>query len=146
MGMDDPRFYLFIGDENSWRISLEENIWGFKEKGQSFGSWNRTKIGDFGAFYVTSPIKKIIGFGKIVDKFKDSKLIWFEEKIAEKAIYSNRLRFKTIFLIDDWKKGIDPPKNMMLNQGRKVLDKKVFQMLVKEAEKSWGENFSKNIF
>ncbi len=132
------RNYLIIGDETSWKLALEHHLWGFKEKGVSFGSWNTSNVGDNIAFYVTSPTKKIIGFGKITKKIIDKKIIWIDEKIANKPIFSHRLKFEIISLIDDWEKGIPPPKNMMLNSGRKVLSSNIFEMLVKQSEKAWS--------
>ncbi len=143
--MVDPRYYLFIGDEQSWKISLKENIWGFKATGVSFGSWNKSNVGDYIAFYVTTPIKKIIGFGNIIEKFIDRKITWPDEKFVNKPIFSNRLKFEVMFLIEHWKEGINPPSNMMLNSGRKVLSKDVFEILINQAEKSWGKFFKKNL-
>ena len=39
------RFYLLIGDKETWSISLEYNIWGFSDKTK--GLWNTSNIGDF---------------------------------------------------------------------------------------------------
>lgn len=140
---DNPRFYILIGDENTWKISFSKNIWGFSEKTK--GSWNTSQIGDYLVFYVTSPVKKIIGFGSISEKFIDDDLFWPDEKIFRKSLWKYRLRFKTFFIIENWKNGIECPKNIMLNQGRKVIDIKLFFDLVRDAESKWNNDIKKKI-
>ena len=60
------KYYILVGDEENWKISIKNKIWGFSERNK--GSWNKTKPGEYLAFYVTSPIKKIIGFGIVKGK------------------------------------------------------------------------------
>ncbi len=142
----ETRNYLIIGDEMSWKVAFQENLWGFKNKGVSFGLWNKTNVGDNIAFYVTFPIQKIIGFGKITEKFIDTKIIWPDEKLVNRAIFSHRLKFKIITIVHDWDHGVPPPKNLMLNTGRKIVDSKTFKILIKQAEKNWKKKFLKYIF
>lgn len=71
------------------------------------GKWNASNIGDNVGFYVTSPIKRIIGFGKINEKFIDEKLIWPDEKLFNISIYKYSIKFNVYYLIGDWQKGID---------------------------------------
>lgn len=60
-------YFVLVGDEKTWHVSFEKKIWGFSEKMRGF--WNTTQHGDLLAFYVTKPTKKIIGFGKVKEKF-----------------------------------------------------------------------------
>jgi len=82
---EELRYYLLVGDEENWEISIKEKIWGFTDN--SKGMWNTTKKGEFLAFYVTSPVKKIIGFGKVSEKFIDDKLLWNDEKKSFNGVY-----------------------------------------------------------
>ena len=49
------RHYILIGDEDSWKIALKHQQWGFTQKNR--GNWNTIKEGEKVAFYVTTPIK-----------------------------------------------------------------------------------------
>ena len=64
--VQDKRYYILVGDDSAWKISLTKKVWGFTEKTK--GSWNKSYSGDYIAFYVTKPLGKIIGFGKIIEK------------------------------------------------------------------------------
>jgi hypothetical protein len=140
----DDRYYLLIGNSENWKTSLEKNMWGFSDK--TIGNWNTTNIGEIVGFYVTSPFKKIIGFGKIINKFVGSDIIWQDEKFFEKPLWKYRLSFEIISMSDTWEVGVDPPQGIMLNSGRKVLEKKIFRKLVKTAEKQWNVKIDKKIF
>lgn len=129
------RYYLLVGDENAWKVGIDKQVWGFSLR--NIGLWNTTKVGDFVAFYVTSPTKKIIGFGIIREKFDDESLLWNEEKFGRKSIWKYKLRFDTVHVIKNWSDGLLVPKNIMLNVGRKVVSKELFESLIKEAEKKW---------
>lgn len=99
--------------------------------------WNTSKEGDYVGFYVTSPWKKLIGFGKFGRKFVDSRIVWPDERLFERSIWKYRIRIEPIFVSDDWKNGISVPSTIVLNTGRKVLPKQTFQELVKQADKKW---------
>ncbi|MEP0826291.1 MAG: hypothetical protein HRF40_12470, partial [Nitrososphaera sp.] len=133
------RFYLLIGNKDAWETSLLYQIWGFSEGTR--GLWKSSKVGDYLAFYVTTPIKKIIGFGRIREKYIESSITWPEEKLLKASVWKYRIKFKILFILkNDWHDGIDPPKNMMFNSGRKVVTKDVFDMLLKRADSQWGTN------
>jgi hypothetical protein len=132
------RYYVLVGDEGAWKISLSNNLWGFSDK--SIGNWNTCNIGDYLAFYVTAPIKKIIGFGKIKSKFINEKLVWKDEKSFGFAIWKHKFEFDKIFVINDWNQGVPIRKQIMLNVGRKVVDKEFFLSLVKQADLRWKKS------
>jgi len=132
---EKPRFFILVGDEEAWKVGLKKTQWGFSDN--SKGLWRTSKIGDYLAFYATSPHSKIIGFGSITDKFIDDSLIWPDEKyLFKKSIWSYRIKFKVFHKIVNWDKGIKPPL-MPMNTGRKVIDAKVFCSLVNTADKNW---------
>lgn len=129
------RYYILVGDRRTWQTSLQNKIWGFSEG--AIGSWNTSKAGDYAAFYVKSPWKKIIGFGVFGKKFIDDNLIWPDEKIFGRAIWKYRIKLKPISVTDVWKDGVTVPTELMLNTGRKVIPKQLFLSLVNEADKKW---------
>ena len=128
-------FYILVGDKKTWESAFKKNIWGFSKKTQ--GLWGTTKEGDHVCFYVTSPVKKIIGFGKITRKFKSSKVFWPDEILFKKVLWPYRFEFNIITVLDDWDEGIKPPPQIILNQGRKKINQETFSNLVDEAEKKW---------
>ena len=119
-----PRYYILVGDEHSWRKSLLKNIWGFPEN--SVGNWNTSQVGDYVAFYVTNPIKKVVGYGRIIKKYEDNEIFWPDEKLFNKVIWKYRIEFEKLGLVDNWSKGTPVPPNIMLNTGRKVISKELF--------------------
>lgn len=138
------RFYILVSAQRTWEISLSQKIFGFRTS--TYGLWNTSKVGDFVAFYVTLPIKKIVGFGKITEKFVDDAIIWKDEEFFGKAIWKFRIKFEVIRMTKKWKNGVEPPPNLMLNTGRKVVDKKIFSDLVKDADSKWRTKMHEKIF
>lgn len=133
----DHRFYILVGDPENWEIALKNRIWGFKEATK--GLWNKSQIGEYVAFYVTTPIKKIIGFGKIIDKYIEDTIIWSDEKLFNRSLWNYRFELEIIYLIDDWNKGIRLT-SIHLNVGRKVVSEYFFKTLVKKADQKWSSN------
>jgi len=140
----ETRYYLLVGDEGTWRKSFEENLWGFSET--SKGLWNTIKIGDFVGFYVTSPIKRIVGFGKIKKKTIDETIFWPDEKFFKRSIWKYRIEFNILHKIEDWENGIRVSNNIMLNVGRKLVSRGLFFEIIKNADSSWNTNLQKIIF
>ena len=130
------RYFILVGDIETWKVSLDHNIWGFSER--SKGYWNTANIGDHLAFYVTSPVKKVIGFGRITSKFVDDSIIFPDERIFGKAMWLYKLGFIKLHAIENWDIGITVPSNIMLNVGRKVIDERIFLQLVVKAEQKWN--------
>ena len=128
--MADPRYFILVGDEYAWRTSIRHNIWGFSQR--SIGNWNTSNIDDYVAFYATAPIKRIIGYGRITDKFISEDITWPDEKVLGKSIWKYRIRFEKLCSLENWEKGISVPNQIMLNTGRKVVDKRLFLKFVKE--------------
>ena len=138
-----PRFYVLVGEEQNWKISFATNTWGFTEK--SKGLWNTIKVGELLAFYITSPIKRIIGFGQITKKFIGEELVWPMEKFAKRALWKYRINFKSIHVIDDWNEGILNTRKIILRSSRTVVSKDLYYDFVKSADKNWKTNIHKEI-
>jgi len=137
----ESRYYILVGDMQTWETALEHNQWGFAEK--NIGLWNTSNEGEFIAFYVTKPVMKIVGFGKIKRKFVSDDMLWPDEKFFKKPIWKYRIKFEIIQQIKNWEDGIEVPHTIMLNIGRKVIQKSIFNSLVKSAESKWNKKFSK---
>jgi hypothetical protein len=137
-------FNMLIGDDKTWKIALDRKIWGISTRFRP--SWDKLDTNYFLAFYVTKPIQKIIGFGRITDKFIGQDFFWPDEILFKRSIWPYRFRFEVLFVTSDWNHGIPPPKNMMLNTGRKVVNENIFSDLLKQADKKWKTNMHVSIF
>ncbi len=133
------RQYVLVGNENSWKIGLNNKIWGFKET--NYGLWNKTREGEFLMFYVTSPISKIIGVGQVEKKYIDDLIVWPEEKFANRSLWKYKFKLKILKTVS-YDNGISKPNDLMLNVGRKVLGKNQFLSLLQEADKKWKSNLT----
>lgn len=125
----NPRYYILIGDEKTWETALAHHQWGFTEK--NVGLWNTTSKDDLILFYVTKPIQKIIGFGSIIDKFYSDEILWPDEKFFKKPMFLYRVKFRVDYLIKNWDEGLSVPANIMLNIGRKVIEKDIYESFSK---------------
>lgn len=132
------RYYFLVGDIQTWKVSLKHNVWGFSER--SKGNWNTSNSGDYVAFYVTSPIKRIIGFGLLTTKFKDKSKLWPDEITFDKVLWPYRIMFQNLYTLTNWDKGISVPQTIVLNTGRKVISKSLFAILISKAEKKWRKD------
>lgn len=133
---NNMRFYLLVGERRNWEVSIKKKIWGFGEKTK--GLWNTTNQGEFLAYYVTRPTKKIIGFGKVQEKFEDNSLIWQDEKLLGRSLWKYKIGIENFFVCNEWNKGISISKNIILRSSRGVLDKQSYLNLVKKADKTWN--------
>ena len=136
MKNDLKNFYVFIGDKRSWEVSVSKNIWGYPNKFEK--AWTGINLGDFCAFYVTAPVSKIIGFGKIVERYIDESLIWPDEKLFKRSLWKYKIKFEKIFVIDEWDNGIKVSAKVMLNGGVKHIKKELFEEWTEEAKKKWN--------
>ncbi len=139
----EHRYYILVGDEKTWEVALKEEQWGFTKK--SIGLWNTINEGEQVAFYVTSPVKKIMGFATITEKFVSSELIWPDEKLFKRSIWENRVKFKIDSLVKNWNDGVNPPSNVMLNVGRKVINEKIFKLILKDAKNKWNAKTTQDL-
>lgn len=130
-----PRHYILVGDENTWRIAIENSQWGFTQK--NIGLWNTSNEGDLVLFYVVKPIQKIIGFGKIDKKFTSDKITWPDEKLFKRSLWKYRIGFRINHIIHDWEDGIEVPPDIMLNIGRKVISKEQYNDFLKLIKSKW---------
>jgi len=129
-------YYILVGDNRTWRTAFSKNIWGFTEKTKKL--WEAIEKGDVVCFYVKKPTKKIIGFGIIYKKFQKSEIFWPDEIISKKVLWPYRMKFKPIHIIDNWDDGLEPPSNIILNQGRKKISKMIFLDFINSIEVKWG--------
>ena len=91
------RTWLVIGSSEHWETAFAQPIplWGLRES--FLKSFQILSRGDKIAIYIITPIKGVIGFGSIKDKYIDREtLIWNEEKARGEVIWPLRFRISDI--------------------------------------------------
>jgi len=90
------KLWILTGNEENWETALNSgNVWGVRE-GSLVNRWKKLQKGDLLVFYAKSPIKGVIGVGKIESKFKQDKPLWPDEVRSNKVIYPYRFDFQIL--------------------------------------------------
>lgn len=98
------KLWILTGNEENWATALDHgNLWGVREGGL-VNRWKTLQKGDLLAFYVKSPVKGLIGVGKLESKFKQDKPLWPDEIRLKQVIYPYRFGFLILGIItpDKW--------------------------------------------
>lgn len=140
---EERRHFVLIGRHENWQVSLSNNLWGFTENSKGF--WNKTNTGDLLAFYIMSPLRKVVGFGTVGKKFINEDLIWNDEKQFKRSLWKYKFEINPSYICEDWKRGIALP-SMSLGVSRKLVDKETFVNMVKNADKTWNSGLFKEFF
>ncbi|PIP16406.1 MAG: hypothetical protein COX46_02445 [bacterium (Candidatus Ratteibacteria) CG23_combo_of_CG06-09_8_20_14_all_48_7] len=93
----ESKNWLVIGIPENWELAFNQPIplWGLKPSYKvEFQAMN---IGDLLWFYVTSPIKGVIGAGVVKDKYIDNvTLTWKEEWVKKQVVWPLRFRIQVL--------------------------------------------------
>ncbi len=88
------QFWLVVGTEKNWKVAFETgNIWGLKDFRELSALWNMLREGDGLLFYVSKPVHGIIGFGRVVTKFRQTNPLWPEEIKRNEVLWNLRFEF-----------------------------------------------------
>lgn len=69
------------------------NLWGLKDFRELRSLWNMLRQGDDLLFYVSKPVHGIVGFGRVVTKFRQTDPVWPEEIKRNEVIWPLRFEF-----------------------------------------------------
>jgi predicted RNA-binding protein len=134
--VENKRYYILVGEKQNWVVSIDNKVWGFSER--SKGSWNKILPNELVAFYVTRPIKKIIGFGRIERKFVDKTILWSDDEFFGRTMWPYRISLEILYVTDNWEEnGISVPSDILIQVSRRVISKELFYDLVNKAEIKW---------
>jgi len=92
------KFWVLSGSLENWETGLNYKKWGVRITLEKL--WQRLQEGDNLAFYVTKPVKGIVGFGRITKKFEENYPLWKDEIRANKVIYPFRWSFQIVALAE----------------------------------------------
>jgi len=143
--------WLVMGIPKNWETALSQPvpIWGLRQKYQA--EFHSMKTGDILWFYVTNPVKGIIGLGVVKDKYIDPvNLVWEEELIKKEVIWPLRFRIHVLKVLSPhrWKKDCIRINdfNLFWRVGFQILDETHVIKLKKRAERMFGTITLEKIF
>ena len=91
--------WIIMGPKKSWGTAFElGGIWGVKHL--VYPEWKALERGDIIFFYVTTPIKGVIGVGRVETKFIQDKPLWPDEIAIGKVLYPFRFEFHTDYVLE----------------------------------------------
>lgn len=99
------QLWILTGNEENWQTALNSgNVWGVRE-GSLVSRWKKLLKGDLLLFYAKSPVKGLIGVGKVESKFKQDRPLWPDEVREKRVIYPYRFDFQILSVLspDKWK-------------------------------------------
>lgn len=127
--MSLAKCWLVVGKLKNWLSTFSQPvpIWGLKLSQKK--EFEEMDVGDILYFYITSPIRGIIGFGRVKDKYIDEKnLIWEDEIKRKEVIWPLRFRIQVLKVLpkDSWK------TNAIKIDDLKIFLRKGFQKLTEK--------------
>jgi hypothetical protein len=131
--------WISVGTPENWETAIAGNIWGVVEGRKNV--WEKLQKGDILLFYATSPIKGIIGVGRIKNKFKQDKPLWAKEIKENRVIWPYRYDFEVEFLLprSDWenKKVSITGLNVNIRTGLNLIkDREVVKLLLQRMDET----------
>src|SRR3972149_9518279 len=96
-------YWLLVGSPKNWDVAFKHNnIWGLRQTQSRL--WDKLEEKDRLLFYVTTPVKGIVGFGSVRTKFKQNRPLWPDEIRSKKIIWPLRFEFDVRFNLppDKW--------------------------------------------
>lgn len=88
------QYWLVVGTPRNWKFAFENGcIWGLKQFREMISLWNLLEEGDKLLFYVASPVKGVVGCGKVTTKFRQTSPLWPEEVKKGVALWPLRFEF-----------------------------------------------------
>lgn len=103
--MKNPHWIL-IGSMKNWVTAFNQGgIWGVRKN--LYIEWKALEQGDVVFFYVTTPIKGIIGVGRVENKFIQDKPLWPDEISSGEVLYPYRFEFHVDYMLEQhrWESG-----------------------------------------
>jgi hypothetical protein len=91
--------WVLCGKPENWGIAFKDEIWGLIPKFK--GKWRHLRVGDYLFFYSTSPVKGVIGFGRVQAKFNQNRPLWPDEIAKKEVLYPFRFEFISEYVLPE---------------------------------------------
>jgi len=139
--------WVSSGNPENWEVAIKEGgVWGVKPTLKKL--WDKLSEGDILAFYASTPISGVIGFGRIKSKSIENTLIWPDEKSSGKAIWTHRFRFELIHFLKDkdlWKTKKIPITDLRIPRAAGlnfIRERSAAIAMLQRADVDWGTNLT----
>jgi len=139
--------WVSSGNPENWQVAIKEGgVWGVKPTLKKL--WDKLSEGDILAFYASTPISGVIGFGRIKSKSIENTLIWPDEKNSGKAIWTHRFRFEIIHFLKDenlWKTKKVPITDLRIPRAAGlnfIRERSAAIAMLQRADVDWGTNLT----
>jgi len=143
------KVWVSSGPIENWRVALKEGgVWGVNPKPSLKKRWDRISKGDLVAFYVSTPVSRVVGVGCIKRKDKEDTPLWPAEKRSGKAKWVYRFWFDILYCLEEsfWKtKGI-PIADLRIARAaglNLVRERSAAVAFLQRTDVEWGTNFTK---
>ncbi|MEM2930973.1 MAG: EVE domain-containing protein [Thermoproteota archaeon] len=93
------KIWIATGPVQNAKTSFERVKWGVNKRLKN--SWDRIAQGDLLLFYVTSPVRGIVGVARVEDKVEENNILWHDEEVVGRTLYPYRILFKPLFILDE---------------------------------------------
>ncbi|HLU99769.1 MAG TPA: hypothetical protein VKZ59_00795 [Acidobacteriota bacterium] len=124
-------YWLAIGPSENWKIGIKNKLWAVGPPQSK--SWEKIEPGDTVFFYVTTPVKGLIGYGKVEKTRVKESPFWPQEKEKGHALWPFQITFSEVSCLDqeDWQaKAVHPERKGIVFQ-------RAFQPVDTNRAKQW---------
>ena len=121
--------YLVVGPPRNWGIGLEHHVWGLPSSGKHM--WGRVLQGDTILFYVTAPVRGVVGYGHASSTRIEQSPVWPEEVGSGYAIWPYRIKLEIAEVLtrDRWEDHRCKTGGLYVNKSIQVLsDRKATEL------------------
>ncbi|MBE0415242.1 MAG: EVE domain-containing protein [Dehalococcoidia bacterium] len=98
------KWWLVVGSPQNWQTAFEHgNLWGLKGTQQNL--WEHLSTGDRVLLYASSPVRGLIGYGTVRNKFRQDRPLWPEEVKQNKTLWPLIFEFDIEYCLpqDRWR-------------------------------------------
>ena len=133
--------WVTTGSSINLKTSLENGKWGVNKRLKN--AWDRVSQGDLFLFYVTSPVRGIVGVARVEGKAEEDNILWRDEAVVGRVLHPYRIIFKPVFVLneDKWESDriVVKDLNVSVRAGLNSLkDRDTVEKLLERIKDSWG--------
>ncbi len=93
--------WIVTGSPLNLKTSLQKARWGVNRGLKN--TWDRVTVDDLLLFYVTSPVRGVVGVANVKGKAEENDILWRDEAVVGRVLYPYRITFKTMFVLKEEK-------------------------------------------
>jgi predicted RNA-binding protein len=139
--------WVVVSSAQNVKTSFENNKWGVSTRLK--GVWEKVAKGDLLIFYVTSPVRGIVGVAFVEGKIEEHTTLWQDELVVGRALYPYRILFKPIFILEKekWESNKITIKDLKVSVQAGINHLKnedAINKLLERISKSWGIKIKAN--